>query len=526
MITFNNGTQLKTYDSKNHSKKCSNPQCTNIYHINDFYCSCFGIDHFNNKNISDMHLSGFLPHLPYSWSRSITNLDMLVDIIDEIKKSQVLYDSNPKDMKKHLFLALLGKGKITVDSSKSKDKKYIKGGPERRVAEYLMCLQIFRLIDSNYSLTALGEYLHKTKNTSVLFLSFYILNIKNSILKGKTYQDFNVFHFKKIFEVLKEKRSLLLEDCMLILMAHQPDDYIKVHDNFFRDKSCQNPQLRKILIERYFLGENNKEMGRQKAALFNLLEASGIIDLDKTNKLYSLTKNAENLLDDIQQKQVAIDLLVKDIDSTNTNISNKAIDDLLEISNNILNKNKPIKNPLIYKSGGKHEKNMLSMFAKANIEFRKYDKSLTHINLPANVSSSLSGGTEHNPDHLCTLKGSKVLVDSKSSESIHNEIHKVIAYNAYAEQANTKTFIFLDNIIPNKTIAKIKKLLEDTPELIDRIVFFTKNAIVLLCSDNKVKESFETFYQSKGFLLVCTKNDSNYNIIAKELENNSYIVAI
>jgi hypothetical protein len=51
-LIFNSGTQLKTYDSKNKTKKCSNPLCGKVYEINSFFCSCFGTDPFKNKNIA------------------------------------------------------------------------------------------------------------------------------------------------------------------------------------------------------------------------------------------------------------------------------------------------------------------------------------------------------------------------------------------------------------------------------------------------------------------------------------------
>lgn len=519
-VVFNSGTQLKTYDSKNGSKKCSNPFCGKIHDINSFYCSCFGTDPFRNKNIADLSLSGFLPHLPYSWSRSITNLPMLLNVLEEINESEKLYANDSIQIKKYILQSFSAKGLVKIDSDKKDDIKYIKGGPERRVSEYLLTLQILHLIDDYYNLTGLGKFFVSTKNTMVLFLSFYILKIKDKYLRSKIYANFHVQHFKYLFNILKKEKVLSLEDLTFILMAHTDEDYDKVHTKFFNNTN--NINLRKNLLETYFLDKDNKEMGRQKAAIFNILVSSNILNFDTKTKLYSLTEESKNCLEFIKLNENIVNNIVDDIYKQDDN--KKHIDSLMLLFESTLKNNKSKVNELINKSGGKHENNMLKMFSKANINFRKYDKSFLHIKLPANVLSSLSGGTEHNPDHLCTVKNTSILVDSKSSSSIHGEIHKVIAYNGYAQEINSKAFIFLDGIFPNKTIPKLKKLLEETPQYIERVTLFTKSAINLLCKNNTVKQNFEDIYRSDKFLLVCTKEEKNLSKFEKELENNILIL--
>ena len=523
-LIFNNATQLKTYDSNNKSKKCTNPMCGKIYSVENFYCTCFGQNLFKNKNIGDLALSGFIPHLPYSWSRSLTNLDMLMNLLTEIEIAQNLYDNNGQEIKKHVFQSFLQNGWITIDASKKDDIKYIKGGPERRISEYFLTLQILNLIDEKNKLTSLGNYLIKTKNTMLLFVCFYILKIKNRFLKFSIYNDFDVYHFKNLFEVLQIQKELSLEELVFLLMAKKDEDYLKVHQIFFNgNPGINNSKLRISLIKRYYLGVENKEMGRQKGAIFNILVCSGILNFDSKTKLYSLSHEAQNLLDFINQKQDLISPLLDNINSNPDYI--QYIDQLLLLLlQGILNENKPLVNNLINKTGGKHEKDMLKKFSKSNINFIKYDKRFSHIKLPAEVSSSLSGGTEHNPDALCTIKSKAILIDPKSSQSIHGEVHKVIAYNGYASEADTKAFILLDGIIPNKTILKFKNLTEENPNDIDKIAIFTKLAIDELCKNNTVKFNFEKICEENKFLLVCSKNEINFDKIESSLKNNLYII--
>lgn len=169
---------------------------------------------------------------------------------------------------------------------------------------------------------------------------------------------------------------------------------------------------------------------------------------------------------------------------------------------------------------------MLSIFRNSNINFRKYDKKYLHIRLSAQALGSLSGGTEHNPDHLCTIKSQDILVDSKSSNSIHNEIHKVIAYNEYTEKINSKAFIFLDDTLPTKTINKIKKILNETPEIINRIVIFTEPSLYSLSHSEKCKEILENILQKSNFLIICNSEEKNFSKIQKELNDNIFILPI
>ena len=156
------------------------------------------------------------------------------------------------------------------------------------------------------------------------------------------------------------------------------------------------------------------------------------------------------------------------------------------------------------------------------MNFRKYDKSFTHIVLPANVLSSLSGGTEHNPDHLCTIKSCSILVDSKSSNSIHGEIHKVIAYNIYAKEAHTKAFIFLDDTLPNKSISIFQKLILETHENLENIILFTKSALENLSKNDSVKTHFENLFSANKFTLVCSNLDKNFKLLEQSFPDNLY----
>lgn len=516
IYTFNQGTQLKTYDSKTRTKKCSNPLCGKIYSSNVFFCTCFNTNPFKNQNISDLSLSGFLPYLPYSWSRSVTNLDNLLIILKEIKEAETLYSIDKAQIKNHVFQSFLQQGFITIDSNKMSDIKYIRSGPQRRVSEYLLNLQVLHLIDNNYNLTALGNYFLKTKNTMSLFLNFYILNIKNEFLRDSTYSDFNVRHFQFLLKSLESENSFYLEELMFILMAHNEDDYHKVHLEFF--KNTTNKKLRVKLIENYFLGKNNKEMSRQKAAIFNILVSANILIFDLKTRLYSLSNESKNILHFISNNAQQVNALIDNIKSNDDN----TVNDLLLFFTPTLEKNKPLFNPIIHKSGGLHEKSMLNLFSKSNVNFRKYDKSFTHIVLPANVLSSLSGGTEHNPDHLCTIKSCSILVDSKSSNSIHGEIHKVIAYNIYAKEAHTKAFIFLDDTLPNKSISIFQKLILETHENLENIILFTKSALENLSKNDSVKTHFENLFSANKFTLVCSNLDKNFKLLEQSFPDNLY----
>lgn len=521
-LIFNNGTQLKTYDSKNKTKKCTDPFCGKIYSINNFYCSCYNKDPMRTKNVGDLILSGFLPHLPYSWIRSVTNLDTLLEILNEVYSAKQLYPNEIKETKKEIFQSLVKKGKIKVDENKKNDILYIMGSPGRRVYEYIGTLQILKLIDKNYNLTPFGTYLLTTKNTLVLFLSFYSLNIKNSYLPGKVYTNFNVRHFKKMFELLNAHKNLTLEDLTFILMAHENEDFVLIHEKLFNN--C-NKILRKSLLESYFFGKKNKEMLRQKGSIFNLLATASIINYRKEEEDFVLSLNTISCIKTLDANKIIIEDLINNINNSENNLVeyHKNIEVLLNIFKETFNKNKPEKS-FIYKSGGKHEKKMINDFKDKGINFRAYDKCYNNIVLPSDVLSSLSGGTNHNPDQLCTLMGTNVLVDSKASNSIHNEIHKVLAYNVYAEKIDSKAFIYLDNMLPAVTYEKIKALLKEKSEKINRISLFTKLALDKLAVDKYAKYKFEQIFKKQNFILVCTKEDNLYSSFEKEINNYIYLI--
>lgn len=522
-LIFNNGTQLKTYDSKNKTKKCTDPLCGKIHPITNFYCDCYNKDPMRTKNVGDLILSGFLPHLPYSWIRSVTNLDTLLEILQEVYDAKQLYPNNIKETQKHIFQSLTKKGKIKVDENKRNDILYIMGSPGRRVYEYIGTLQILKLIDKDYQLTPFGTYLLKTKNTLVLFLSFYSLNIKNSYLPGKVYSNFNVRHFQKIFELLNVHKSLTLEDLTFILMAHEEMDFLSIHEKLFNQ--CSDKKLRKSLLESYFLGIKNKEMQRQKSAIFNLLTTASIINYRKKEKDFVLSLNATACMDTLNANKIIVEELLTKINQSENNLVefHNNMEQLLNIFKNTFAKNIPEK-VFIYKSGGKHEKKMIDDFKDKGINFRSYDKCYSHIVLPADVLSSLSGGTSHNPDQLCTLIGTNVLVDSKASNSIHNEVHKVLAYNVYAEKINSKAFIYLDNMLPVPTFEKINGLLKENSEKINRIALFTKEALDKLASNKLAKDHFEQIFKKTGFVLVCTKTEKLYTLFEKEINSYLYII--
>lgn len=522
---FNNGTQLRTYDSKNKTKKCPDPLCGKIHKFDIFYCDCFGKNLMNTKNNEDLILSGFLPHLPYSWIRSVTNVETFLEILQNISISKSLYPTNIKEVHKHLFQTLVKNGRISIDESKKNDIIYIMGSPSRRVHEYINTFKILKLIDKDYTLTSLGSYLLKTKNTLVLFLSFYSLNIKNTYLSGAVYQNFDVYHFKNIFELLQTNKSFTIEDLMFLLTPHNEKDYPIVHEKLF--KTCQNKNLRKNLLESYFFGKKNKEMQRQKAAIFNLLTSSNILEYRKNENDYILSVNAIECMNTLQSNYQEINSILLELRKKENNIIefHENLDKLLNIFKNTLNKNTS-HNLLIYKSGGMHENSMIKDFKNKGVNFRKYDKSYSNIILPADVISSLSGGTIHNPDQLCTIKGQNVLVDSKSSNSIHNEIHKVIAYNVYAEKIDSKTFIFLDNQLPSSTLEKIKLLLTENPEKINRIAIFTKNALTNLAANSNAKIYFENIFKRNDFTLVCTHNDKDFKKFEKDIPPNIYLITV
>lgn len=432
----------------------------------------------------------YLPSFPTSWARSATNIFLLRRVLEYIL-NELNEECNPKS----LALLLTQKHLISFDEKRKNDKKYWRGGPQRRASEYLSNLQYLGFIikiKKNWVLTRVGKKIATAKKFSeyLTYFSDAFMNLKvgNEFDNRDFYKSYNnhiLFQCLRIIDDLnKKKKNPTIENLALAIMAkNEQEEYAKALNISLKYKHTKIKEL-------WF--SKGKEFARVVQGVFiRWLNQVKMISQEKKERtiFVNLTKFGKNIF----EKYKKIYLFSKNIEfSENTK-------NIVEVNLEKRYLNLLILNDQTSKSGKAWEEKVRVNFNKIGLKVVWYNKNsvFANIELPAEITVSLTGGSRHNPDLI--LRKPLWLIDPK--KNVNQEMHKVVAYDKYAKIVNGLSIIVSQEIMKKKEILKMKEM------NLKNVLVIDGNALQVLSensdyfNENKVIEIFNKSIQNSFYYL-------------------------
>lgn len=456
----------KDKESKTEIKIC--PICSNVFSVK--------VDDCPNCNM-------YLPSFPTSWARSATNIYLLRKVLEFIYS-----DLNGVCDIGSLTKLLTDNYLISVDLNRIDDEKYWKGGPQRRAAEYVSNLQYLGFLKKNkkiFEITDNGKKLILAKDVSdylsIISKAFLELRITNEYDTRGFYSEYDnhiLFQSLRIIDDLSEKEiTATIENIALAIMSKNENiDYTKALETSIKYSHKE--------IHKYYFSRG-KEFNRvvkgvfvrwlNQAKLINIINREGTLFLELTDFGKEIYKKYKDIYINKTTTEIISPYNIKDI--LEENIEQQYL--RLKISSEINNR-----------AGAVWENIVKDNLNKIGLDVEWYKKSLDFISieLPAEVMASLTGGTRHNPDLI--LHNPLWLIDPK--KDVNMEMHKVIAYDKYAEIVNGLSIIVTQKIMRNDKVDMIKTLgLQNVlvldgyalQVLSDNTSHFTKEKVISILKD-------------------------------------------
>ena len=424
-INFNQTNYLGEYPDRRKVKIC--PKCHEIFDPN--------VDNCPNCDL-------YLPSFPTSWIRSATNFFLLRRVLEIIS-----IDLNGRFNKDSLTNILIDNNVISVDKTRLDDPVYFRGGPIRRAEEYRVNLLFLGFViksGNDYIISIAGNELISSKTydnyLSVLTKAFMELKIGNEHDTRKTYSAYDNRIFLSSLRIINdlenEKINAYSQNIALAIMA--------------KNESAQYQEALKIsttydinsINEMWF--SKGKEFNRVvNGVIIRWLSEARLINISKVHNLnrLSLTDYGRKILNEYSGVQITEDYqIIKDkiLALLNSSIDKQYL--RLNLGSEANNR-----------TGANWETIVKKHFESLNFPIQWYRETQDFINivLPSSVISSLTGGTKFNPDLI--VKDPLWLIDPK--KDVNMEMHKVIAYDQYANIVKGLSIIVSQKIMKNEKIS-------------------------------------------------------------------------
>ena len=297
------------FNNSNLAHKYKHKECNKYFKICPFCKTIYATENPHNlnncivvENIFDIDFCNkcnraWLPDFPTSWTRSITNLNKIHELIQDIHiNEQKNIDSNT------LLNIQRSHFGITYNQMRANYRgieAYIDGALRRRMGEYLNVLKnmgILKIKDyetrsNTHEFTKLGEEIANSSNPNNILAYFIIsyLNIKlnNGYQRPQSNSCYKYFKIRFVHNILKiidyktqETNGATKYEIGLSLLARNETQFDEYCISYVDTYSSS------IIKDMFF--QNETELNRAVVSTFlNVLQSMGIID--RNNKIYSLT---------------------------------------------------------------------------------------------------------------------------------------------------------------------------------------------------------------------------------------------
>lgn len=333
---FENASLTYKYTHKECEKKFKFCRVCNSYHIEktDKYTNEDAIVTDNLFDVDSCSCGTWLPDFPTSWIRSITNLEKLWELLNDISDNDnnFINSENLFEIQRNHFGVIYNPKRARLRGIET----YISGAPKRRMNEYINILKNMGMIrqrnDKNSELTRFGQEAINTDNDkavwSYLILAYMNLKLTNGYQKeskSSCYTYFNIRFMHNILRVLKyindKGNAASKYQLGLAVLCRNENEYKKYCIKYIDCYTDKN-------IKAFFF-ENDDELNRAVVSSFlNVFISLKLIKIDD-KKLYSITELGKGVLN-ILDNTVPIwwDDIVK--------YSEKNNQDIYEVSSKIL----------------------------------------------------------------------------------------------------------------------------------------------------------------------------------------------
>ena len=470
-IEFYQTNYIGKYDDGIEIKIC--PHCKVDFSVNNDDCPNCGL---------------FLPSFPTSWVRSATNIFLLRKVLEYIS-----LELGGRCDNESLSKLLTSNYLISFDVNRKDDKKYWRGGPSRRAAEYLSNLQylgfvikknkIFELTKEGYKLVIAKDYSEYITAFSDAFMN---LRIGNEFDVDGFYSSYNnhlLFQCLRIIDDLEKiGRKATIENLALAIMCK--DEGIEYNKALNTSIKYTHKQIKESWFSR------GKEFNRVVKGVFvRWLNQTKMIEIDeKEGTIFvSLTRFGKNLFEKYKEKYLMFAVIT----------TPESIKSILETSLDKQYLRLTVSSEINNRAGAVWENVVKENLNKLNLEVDWYKKSLDFISieLPTDVMVSLTGGTRHNPDLI--LKNPLWLIDPK--KDVNAEMHKVFAYDKYGSIVGGLSIIVTQKIMrPEKVTMMRNEKLKNVlvldgyalQVLSDNKNYFTRDKVISLITDSRNKGAY------------------------------------
>lgn len=239
--------------------------------------------------------SSWLPDFPTSWTRSITNLEKAIEVIDDVYKLRNIDNDSLLEVQRSHNGIVFNRYRAATRGV----NEYLNGAHKRRMSEYLSFLKIAQVLKEDYidgkkvtSLSSFGELFSQADDSlsQIAFIITMLINIKMTNMyqplgKESVYRLFNIRFFENILEILivnegMNKRTTIYDFGLAVLARNkeQFEKYSIGYSNKFNESG----------LEAVFFNSSNKELNRAvKSTFISYALSLGLVE--KNDNHYSIT---------------------------------------------------------------------------------------------------------------------------------------------------------------------------------------------------------------------------------------------